>query len=76
MQFTQLTKEQYFKDKIFELEMELKEQQSILSRLNSCDFIDGIDETCYNLELEIQETICYIQYYQSELQYIEDLKYE
>lgn len=75
MQSMQLTKEQ-LQDKIFELEMELKEQQSMLSKLNSCDFIDGIDETCYKLELEIQQTICYIQYYQAELQYLEDEKYE
>lgn len=80
MSSMQLTKEQ-LQDKIFELEMELKE---LTMRLNAFDmenkfYMDtdcfgGIDTT--ELELDIQETICYIQYYQAELQYLEDLKYE
>ena len=60
MSFMQLTKEQ-LQDKIFELEMELREQQSMLSTLNSYGFGDDLDEARNNLELEIQETICYIQ---------------
>lgn len=71
MSALQLTKEQ-LQDKIFELKMELKEQQSMLSKLNSCEFRDGVDEACYKLELEIQETICYIQYYKFELEYLEE----
>jgi hypothetical protein len=67
----QLTKEQYFKDKIFELEMELKEQQSMLVTLSSYGFGDDLDEARNNLELEIQETHCYIQYYNDQLQYLE-----
>lgn len=67
----QLTKEQYFKDKIFELEMELKEQQSMLVALSSYGFGDDLDEARNNLELEIQETHCYIQYYNDQLQHLE-----
>ena len=75
MSSIQLTKEQ-LQDKIFELEMELKEQQSMLSTLSSYGFGDDLDESRNNLEFEIQETMCYIQYHQAELQYLEGLKYE
>lgn len=72
----QLTKEQLL-DKIFSLQMELKEQQSMLSTLNSYNFEDDLEVWARNnLELEIQETICYISYYKEELQDLEDLKYE
>jgi hypothetical protein len=76
----QLTKEQ-LQDKIFELEMELKELTMRLDAFElenkfymDTDCLGGIDTT--ELEFEIQATICYIQYYQAGLQYIEDLKYE
>lgn len=70
MQSMQLTKEQ-LQDKIFELEMELKELQE-LKDLAYPDCYEVPEE----LEHSLQETICYIQYYKFELQYIEDLKYE
>jgi hypothetical protein len=76
----QLTKEQ-LQDKIIELEMELKE----LSWREDIDICwEMVDEASrdflYNsaegMEKLREEKYSWIQYYQAELQYIEDLKYE
>lgn len=75
MQSMQLTKEQ-LQDKIFELEMELKELQSNHFVLTNTWLKDMSQEQITNLELEIQETMCYISYYKAELQDLEVLKYE
>lgn len=64
------TKEQ-LSDMIFELQMELKELQD-LTKLAYPDGYDIPEE----LQRSLQETICYIQYYKAELQYLEDMKYE
>lgn len=78
MQFTQLTKEQ-LQDKIFELEMELKElswHKVIWPKMVDEDGIDFLYESAEEVEKLWEETSSWIQYYQSELQYLEDLKYE
>lgn len=73
-----LTKEQV-QDKIFELEMELKELSVQLDSFQmenkfymDCDMVGGIDTS--DLEKQIEETVCYIQYYKAELQYLDDMK--
>ncbi len=58
------------KDKIYELEMELQE----LKGLKWCASFGTADIS--EMSKQIEEIICYIQYYEAELQYLEDMKYE
>jgi len=51
-----------------------------LNKFNTQDltklaYPDGYDIP-EELQRSLQETICYIQYYKAELQYLEDMKYE
>lgn len=67
----ELTKEQ-LQDKIFVLEMELEALKAHkFAALASCGFSDDLNEVYNNFEIEIQETICYIRYYNDQLQYLE-----
>jgi len=75
MPVMQLTKEQ-LQDKIFELEMELKElRMQVTFPVGDGAAIEDkqFEEMLYR---DIQETMCYISYYKAELQHLEDLKYE